>query len=102
MSSSQVLERLNGKGRRTDKYCSFPEIMLIALPPPLALGKASNRYIYFRFLQRAVTTTIASDVSASGNTVGGGRGLQLKKKARTIQSLSIRYFRCKMDIRVEI
>lgn len=55
--------------------------------------------IYVGFVRRAVMMPIPNDVSVSGNTVGEERGQ--KKKAGTIQSLRIRYFRCKMDIRVE-
>lgn len=89
--------------RRTDKYCSFPEIMSPPPPPPTPSPQKEGIYIYIYggFLKRAVMTPIPNDVSVSGNTVGEERGKQLKKKARMIQSLRIPYFRCKMDIRVE-
>lgn len=96
--SSDILRRSNRKGRWTDEYCSFSEIIHIALPPPLA-----HRYIYL--ISISLTRCHDDDrewCQCQWKHCGGGRGRQLKKKARTIQSLSIRYFRCKMDIRVEI
>ncbi|MED6270171.1 hypothetical protein CHARACLAT_007251 [Characodon lateralis] len=92
--------------RRTDKYCSFPEMMPTAphpFSPPYQHPKNLGLYIYMYcgLLKRAVMTPILNDVTVSGNTVGEERGQQLKKKARMIQSLRIPYFRCRMDIRVE-
>lgn len=42
---SEILQRSNRKGRRTDEYCSFPEMICVALPPPLSAQK-SEQYIF--------------------------------------------------------
>lgn len=68
--------------RRTDKYCSFPEMMcplLLLHPRPPHPKNQAHIYIYIYtsvvyggFPKRAVMTPIPNDVSVSGNTVGGG------------------------------
>lgn len=67
--------------------------------------KVSNIYILFVHSYDALSwCRSGNDASTVRNAIGGERGQQLrgKKKARTIQSLWMRYFRCRMDIRVEI
>ncbi len=74
--SSDILGRSNRKGRWTDEYCSFSEIIHIALPPPLA-----HRYIYLI----SISLTCCHDddrewCQCQWKQCGGGRGAAAEEK----------------------
>lgn len=79
---------------------TLPSFARSAPPPHPPPQKNGSIYICCRFLKRVVMTPIPNDVSERG-ALWGRKGSSWREMAPTIQSLWIRYFRCKMDIRAE-
>lgn len=89
------------KGFQMNEPCSFVDVIIIS--KHTQTRRAS--YIYYLYICRTRCHDAVQEMMPvriempSGGKRAAAEG---KKKARTIQSLWMRYFRCRMDIRVEI
>lgn len=76
---SEILQRSNRKGRRTDEYCSFPEMICVALPPPLSAQK-SEQYIFILDFFNALSWRRWRMMSVSVQTLWGRKGAAAEEK----------------------